>query len=305
MLSIVIVSWNTRDLLRRCLTSIEAGRGDLDVETIVVDNGSHDGTPAMLRDEFPQVELIEPGRNLGFSGGNNLGLAHARGEWLLLLNPDTEIEGDALPTLLHFLEAHPHIGVAGPQLRYSDGSRQPTRHRFPTVFTLFLASTPLHRLAHPFLRGYYMEGAPPNVPQPVDWLSGAALLLRREVYEAVGGLDETFFMYFEETDWQRRIKAAGWAIWYLPAATIRHHEDASSGQVVALRHIRFNQNKLRYTAHWHGARWATLLRLWLLLLFSLELLQEGAKWLLGHKRPLRAQRLREYRLLLKEIKSLS
>jgi hypothetical protein len=301
MLSIVIVSWNTRDLLRRCLASIRANHGDLEVEVVVVDNGSHDGTPAMIRGEFPDVVLVEPGENLGFSRGNNVGLARARGQWLMLLNPDTEIVGDALPTLVSFLEDQPHVGVVGPQIFYGDGSRQPTRHRFPTVLTLFLASTPLHQLARPVLRSYYMENRPHDQPQPVDWLSGAALLLRREVYEAVGGLDEQFFMYFEETDWQRRVKAAGWAIWYLPAATIRHYEDASSGQVVGLRHVRFNTNKLRYTAKWHGAGWAALLRLWLLVLFGVEWLKEGAKWLMGHKRPLRAQRLREYGLLLRQL----
>ncbi|MDQ4078270.1 MAG: glycosyltransferase family 2 protein [Chloroflexota bacterium] len=300
-LSVIIVSWNTRELLRRCLASLEAGRGDLALEVIVVDNGSHDGTPEMVRDEFPQVMLLEPGINLGFAGGNNWGLSQATGQWLLLLNPDTEVIGDALSTLVSFLQMHPSIGAVGPQIFYANSSRQITCHRFPSPFTLFFASTPLHPYIRPALRWYYMEDQPIDQPHPVDWLSGAALLVRREVYEMVGGFDERFFMYFEETDWQRRIKAAGWSVWYLPDATIRHHEDASSGQVVALRHIRFNQSRLYYTEKWHGTRLAALLRFWLLFLFMVEWLKEAAKWLLGHKRPLRAERIREYGQLLRSF----
>ncbi len=161
-----------------------------------------------------------------------------------------------------------------------------------------MESTPLRPWLAPLFRRYYMADQPADRAHAVDWLVGAALLLRREVYEQVGGLDERFFMYFEETDWQRRIKAASWSICYQPAASIIHHEDASSGQVVGQRHIRFNRSRVRYTEKWHGARWAALLRVWLVLLFLLEGLTEAAKWLVGHKRPLRAQRVREYGALL-------
>ncbi len=301
MLSIIIVSWNTCALLRRCLASLRAAQGQHGLDIIVVDNGSHDGTPAMVRSDFPEVTLIEPGSNLGFSRANNVGMARARGEWLLLLNPDTEIVGDALAEMVSFLEANPPVGLVGPQLLYTDGTRQASRHRFPSPLTLFLASTPLDRIASRALRRYYMGDVQPEKPHPVDWLSGAALLLRRAVYEGVGGLDEAYFMYFEETDWQRRIKAAGWSIWYVPSATIRHHEDASSSQVMALRHIRFNSSRLFYAARWHGARLAALLRLWLLLLFALEWAKEATKGLLGHKRTVRWQRLREYALLLRAL----
>ena len=298
MLSIIIVSWNTCDLLRRCLTSIEAQRGNLEVEVIVVDNQSHDGTPEMIRAEFPQVILIEAKANLGFSVGNNVGLAQARGEWLMLLNPDTEVVGDALPTLVRFLQEHPAVGLVGPDIFYADGSRQPTRHRFPSPFTLFVTSTPLYPFLACYLHHYYMTDKPVDEPQAVDWLSGAALLLRREVYERVGGLDERFFMYFEETDWQRRIKAAGWSICFVPSATIHHDEDASSSQVVALRHIRFNRSRIRYASKWHGIQWASCLRVWLLLLFAIEWLKEASKWLLGHKRALRAERMKQYKQVL-------
>jgi N-acetylglucosaminyl-diphospho-decaprenol L-rhamnosyltransferase len=299
MLSIVIVSWNTRDLLERCLSSLQAARGDLELEIIVVDNASQDGTPELVRQRFPQVILLEPGQNVGFAAGNNLGLARARGQWLMLLNPDTEVRGGVLQALVAFLQKHPMIGVAGPPLWYATGEHQSSRRRFPNLFTLFLESTPLQPWVRPLLWRYYMDDQPLERAHPVDWLVGAAILMRRAVYESVGGLDEQFFMYFEETDWQRRIKGAGWPIWYVPQGSIIHHESASAGQAIAQRHIRFNASKVAYTARWHGLAWARLLRLWLLFLFTVEWLKEGGKWLLGHKRPLRARRLRQYATVLR------
>lgn len=318
MLSIIIVSWNTRDLLRRCLQSIEANKGETAVEIIVVDNASHDGTPDMLRAEFPQVQLIESGANLGFSAGNNVGLAAAQGDYLLLLNPDTEIVGDALQRLIATLAENPFAGVVAPRLHYGDGSPQITRHRFPLLWTLATASTPLAPLFAPLLNRFYYQTNHnkglgfDNLPapihsgdamdsrhsQPTDWLTGAALLLKREVYQRVGGFDEQFFMYFEETDWQRRIKAAGWTILYDPAALIIHHEAQSSGQVGGKRDFIFNRSRLRYAAKWHGNRAAALLRGWLILLYALEWAQEGVKWLLGHKRPLRRERIMHYKMLI-------
>jgi N-acetylglucosaminyl-diphospho-decaprenol L-rhamnosyltransferase len=294
MLSIVIVSWNTRDLLERCLESLRAARGTLELEIIVVDNASQDGSPEMVRQRFPEARLLEAGRNAGFAAGNNLGLSHARGQWLMLLNPDTEVTGDVLQSLIVFLQKHPMIGVTGPPLWYATGERQSSRRRFPNLFTLFLESTPLQPWVRPLLWRYYMDDQSLDRAHPVDWLVGAAILMRRAVYESVGGLDERFFMYFEETDWQRRIKEAGWPIWYVPAGRIIHHESAAAGKIVALRYIRFNASKIAYATRWHGITWGRLLRLWLLFLFALEGLKEGGKWLLGHKRPLRARRLREY-----------
>jgi N-acetylglucosaminyl-diphospho-decaprenol L-rhamnosyltransferase len=299
MLSIIIVSWNTRDLLARCLDSLQAASGGLDVEIIVVDNASQDGTPDIVRQRFPEVLLLEPGQNLGFAAGNNLGLSRARGQWLMLLNPDTEVGEGVLQSLITFLQKHPMIGVVGPPLWYATGERQSSRRRFPTLFTLFLESTPLEHWVRPLLRRYYMDDRPLHSAHPVDWLVGAAILMRRAVYESVGGLDERFFMYFEETDWQRRIKGAGWPIWYVPDGRIIHHESAAAGKIVALRYIRFNASKIAYAARWHGIVWARLLRLWLFFLFVVEWLKEGVKWLLGHKRPLRARRLREYAAVLR------
>jgi N-acetylglucosaminyl-diphospho-decaprenol L-rhamnosyltransferase len=332
MLSIIIVSWNTRDLLRRCLQSIDANKGCMAIEIIVVDNASHDGTPAMLRTEFPTVQLMETGANLGFSAGNNVGLAAAQGDWVLLLNPDTEIVGDALQRLVATLEDNPFAGVVAPRVQYGDGTEQVTRHRFPLLWTLGTASTPIAPLFAPLLNRFYYQKdsrlgihdrlgvhnvpvvespsrlGTQNVPAtalqhtfPTDWLTGAALLVKREVYERVRGFDEQFFMYFEETDWQRRIKAAGWTILYDPSALIVHHEAQSSGQVGGKRDEIFNRSRLRYAAKWHGVGAARLLRLWLTVLYALEWVKETLKWLMGHKRPLRRQRMTHYQTLIRQL----
>jgi hypothetical protein len=296
-LTVVVVSWNVRDLLRRCLQSV-LGRqpSTFDLEVIVVDNASSDGSADMVRDEFPQVQIVVNEKNLGFTAANNQGLALSRGRYLLLLNPDAEIVEDALPTMLCHLVDHPEVGALGPQLRYADGSLQSSRRRFPTLATALLESTVLQEWwrGSSVLRRYYMADTPDDRTQPVDWVVGACLLVRREVYEQVGGLDEGFFMYSEELDWCRRIKEAGWQIVYLPAASVIHHEGKSSGQVVPARHIHFQSSKVRYFRKHHGRAQAELLRLFLLATYVYQLLREGFKWLVGHKRPLRTERVKAY-----------
>jgi GT2 family glycosyltransferase len=294
-LSVIIVSWNVRELLARCLASLRAA-GIGSWEIIVVDNASSDGSAAMVRQHFPQVRLIANDSNLGFAHGNNQGIAASQGRYVLLLNPDTEVVGEAVATLLTFLDAHPDVGVVGPQLRYPDGSIQPSRRRFPTLATAFVESTVLQPLfaGSSLLRRYYVADRPDDVTQDVDWLVGACLLVRREAIAQAGPLDEGFFMYAEELDWCRRIKQAGWRIVYLPAAQVIHYEGKSSEQNLAARDIRFHSSKVRYFRQHHGARQAELLRLFLLGTFIWQLAVESVKWLVGHKRPLRASRVKAY-----------
>jgi N-acetylglucosaminyl-diphospho-decaprenol L-rhamnosyltransferase len=298
-LSVVVVSWNVRDLLRRCLLSIAPTGGSCEI--IVVDNGSTDGSPEMVRAEFPHVRLIANPDNRGFTAANNQGLAAAHGRYLLLLNPDAELTGDALATMAAYLDDHPAAGALGPQLRYPDGSLQSSRRRFPTFATALVESTVIQEWwrDNRILRRYYMAETPDDVTQPVDWLVGACLLVRRQVYEQVGGLDEGFFMYSEELDWCRRIKAAGWEIVYLPSAVVVHHEGKSSEQVVAARHIYFQSSKVRYFRKHHGAVEAEALRWFLLAGYLYQLGRESVKWLIGHKRPLRAERVAAYRQVLR------
>jgi len=250
----------------------------------------------MVRQHFPQVRLIANNSNLGFTHANNQGLAASQGRYVLLLNPDTEVVGDAVATLLAFLEAHPDVGVVGPQLRFPDGSIQPSRRRFPTLATAFVESTVLQPLfaGSSLLRRYYVADQPDDVTQDVDWLVGACLLVRREAIEQAGPLDEGFFMYAEELDWCRRLKQAGWRIVYLPEAQVIHYEGKSSEQNLAARDVRFNSSKVRYFRKHHGAWPAEILRLFLLGTFVWQLAVESLKWLVGHKRPLRASRVKAY-----------
>lgn len=297
-LSVVIVAWNVRDLLRACLRSLPLT--DPQVEILVVDSASSDGTPQMVAAEFPTVVLRASAENLGYSRGNNLGLRQARGDYLLVLNPDTEVVGNALLEMCAYLDAHPQVGVLGPQLMHADGTPQATRRRFPTLATAFFESTWAQALApRSLLDHYYARDLPPAEPADVDWLVGAALLLRRAAYAQAGGFDEGFFMYSEELDLCRRLKAAGWRIVQLPSARLVHHEARSSAQVPAATHIRFNTSKVRYFQRYHGALAAEVLRLWLLLNFTGQLLLEAVKGALGHKRELRAARVKAYREVLR------
>ena len=301
VLSVIIVNWNVRDLLQRALASVYASWDDKPgLEIIVVDNASHDDSVAMLHADFPDVHVIANTENRGFPGGNNQGLAAATGDFLLLLNPDTEIVADALPRMVEYLQAHPDAGMVGPQLLNPDGSVQSSRRRFPTLPVLFLESTWLEKLApRKLLRYYYAQEQPDNVIQDVDWITGAAMLTRREAVAQVGCMDEGFFMYSEELDWCRRIREAGWRVVYFPEARIVHHEGKSSEQVVPARHIYFQSSKVRYTRKYHGNAIAECLRLWLLAQYVWQIGIEGTKWLTGHRRPLRAARIAAYRQVLK------
>jgi len=292
-LSIIILSWNVRDLLRACLKSLPLANPDLEV--IVVDAASADGSAEMVRAGFPAVKLIASHENLGYTRGNNLGLRAASGRYLLVLNPDTEVVGDGLAQMLAYMDAQPRVGVLGPQLVFPDCTIQSTRRRFPTLATGFFESTWFQPLApRSVLDHYYARDLPDDAIAEVDWVTGAALLVRREAYEQVGGLDEGFFMYSEELDWCRRMKAAGWQVVYFPPARLIHHEAKSSAQVPAATHIRFNTSKVRYYRKYHGALAAEMLRWWLLGNFAIQLILEWAKGLAGHKREMRAGRVKAY-----------
>jgi GT2 family glycosyltransferase len=299
MLSIIIVNWNVRDLLRDCLRSVDAGRGALEVEVIVVDSASADSSADMVAGEFPWVRLVRCEENVGFPRGNNIGLAQARGEYLLLLNPDTVVLDDALTVLMEYLAANPETGVVGPQLLNPDGSIQSSRRRFPTVATGFLESTWLEGLAPGVLRRYYALDLPDDQPAEVDWLTGACLMVPRAVYERAGGLDEGYFMYSEELDWCRRIRALGYRVVYYPRARIIHHVGKSSEQAVTARHVNFQRAKLRYFRKYHGRAAAALLRLFLLASYAWQLALEASKGLLGNKPDLRRQRVRAYYAVLR------
>jgi len=298
-LSIVIVNWNVRDLLRRCLHSIlpiYQSTNLPNTEIIVVDNASSDGSVAMIEEEFPEVRLIANSENVGFTVGNNQGITASRGRYVLLLNPDTEIVGNALATMVEYMDHHPQVGALGPQLLNPDGSIQSSRRRFPTLATAFLESTILQQWFpdSAVLRRYYVLDRPDDEVQEVDWVTGACVLARREAIEEVGLLDEGFFMYSEELDWCRRFKAQGWEVVYLPTARVIHYGAKSSEQVKSFQHVQFQRSKICYFRKHHGSWQAGALRLFILATYLYQLIVETLKWLVRHKKPLRAARVKSY-----------
>ena len=302
-LSVIIVNWNVRELLDRCLASLSRARrsfrhgeqNEFSMEIIVVDSASDDGSALMVGEKHPDVTLLPQRENVGFTRGNNIGLEIARGACLLLLNPDTEVKPDSLGKLLDFMAEHPEAGIVGPHTLNSDGSHQSTRRRFPTLMTGLFESTWLAAWAPASVeRDYRMLDTSDEDILQADWVQGSALMLRREVYEGIGGLDEGYVMYAEELDYCRRAKSAGWQVWYHGGAVITHHGGKSSEQAAAWKQIHFHTSKLRYFRKHHGNSAYLLLRAILLLQFSWQLCLESLKGALGHKRDLRARRVRVY-----------
>ena len=295
-LSIIIVSWNVADDLAACLDSIQASDlSQISSEIIVVDSASSDQTVPMLQARYPHVKLYAQTENVGFTRGNNIGLQAAQGRHVLLLNPDTEVIGNALAQMVAYLDANPRVGIVGPHTLNTDGSTQSSRRRFPTKALAFFESTWLQPFApRKLLKRYYVSDVADDAVLGVDWVQGSALMARREVYEQIGGLDTAFVMYSEELDWCKRAKDAGWRVAYLGTAQITHHGGKSSDQAGARRHIHFQESKLRYFRKHHGAGFAAILRLFLLGNYAVQIGVEGAKSLLGHKRRMRNERIRVY-----------
>lgn len=313
-LSIIIISWNVSALLKKCLQSLERahltlvgpdtvtiGKGPT-TEVIVIDSASHDDSVMMIQQRFPWVHCYPQLQNIGFVRGNNLGLRYATGENIMLLNPDTEVFPDTLPRLLNVLRSADTIGVVGPHTLNTDGSHQPSRRRFPTIATGIFESTWFEHLApRAVLQRYRVEDQPDEGVYPVDWVQGHALLARSAVWQQIGGLDERYVMFSEELDWCKRAKLAGWHVYYVGDARLIHHGGQSTAQVKARSHVHFQHSKLRYFRKFHG--WPAMCLIWAVLLFNyaLQVALEGAKWVLGHKRSLRMQRLGAYWLVLRSL----
>jgi hypothetical protein len=263
---VVIVSYNTRDLLRDCLHSL---RGcTLPLRVLVVDNSSADGSAALVREQFPEVHLLARSDNPGFAAGNNLGL-----RWLgygspapdstpppyaLLLNPDTVVHPGALEELVAFLEAHPRVGLVGPRLLNPDGSVQAAAFRFPTLTMSLLDVFPPGEVLPGRLYGswwhgrYAQEQAPDAAPFAIDHPLGACMLVRRRTLAEVGLLDEHYFMYGEEIDWCWRMRRANWAIWQVPAAQVTHIGGAATRQFRARMLVELHRSRVRLFGRYRG-----------------------------------------------------
>ncbi len=240
-LSIIIVNWNTKDLLLQCLESIYQTTKRIEMEVFVVDNGSTDGSIAAAKERFLEVKFIQNEINLGFARANNQALSLSKGRYLLLLNPDTMVKKGAIGKLISFMDAHAEAGGAGAQLLNSDGSKQNSIANFPSLATELLNKSLLRRL---FPSKYPGKGQDYPEPIDVDSVIGACMVIRRDAIEQVGLLDEDYFLFLEETDWCYRMKRAGWKIYHLPEAEVCHFQ--GKGVEIEKRRARIEYFRSRY-----------------------------------------------------------
>ena len=230
-ISVVVVNYNVRDFLQHALTSLQKALRGIRSEILVVDNGSDDGSVEMLRRRFPSVQVIANDQNLGFARANNQALRRARGRYFLLINPDTVVQEDTARVMLDFFERNPDVGMAGCQILNPDGSFQlACRRSFPTPWVAFTKISGLSRLfPHTRLFGRYnLTYLSAEESYELDAISGSFMMLRREVYDEVGGLDEQFFMYGEDLDWCFRIQQRGWKVYYVHTTQIIHYKGEST-----------------------------------------------------------------------------
>lgn len=264
LLSVIIVSYNTRDMTLDCLRALYAdlegsSLGGARSEVWVVDNASKDGSVPAIRQAFAQVKRIENWENLGFGAANNRALEQARGQFLLLLNSDAFPLPGAVAALLKYLREHPEVGAVGPRLLNGDGSLQPSCWKFPGPARAWAEAVGLSALLpqHPVVGDYFRWAH--DTERRVDFVVGAAVLLRREVYEAVGGFDESFFLYAEETDWMKRMAQANWPIVFVPQAQVTHLGGASGASKPGQNPL-FFEGQDRFVAKHFGARGLALFR---------------------------------------------
>ena len=260
-LSVLIVSYNTREMTLDCLRALtrELPPG-LPTEILLVDNASSDGSAEAVRAAFPDVRLTASDRNAGFGAANNVALAQARGRYLLLLNTDAFPRPGAVAAMVDYLERHADVGVVGPRLFYGDGTPQQSCFRFTTPLYAWMENLGVTKLLrrHPALDDY--RGWDHASERNVDFVIGACLLLRREVYEQVGGFDERFFMYQEEADWQKRIHRAGWRVVFSPQAEVVHLAGASGKAEPVRISGHFFESLDKYMLKHHGAPGFLLVR---------------------------------------------
>lgn len=250
-LSIIIVNYNVAEYLLKCLTSIYNSVKGIMFEVIVVDNASSDGSVEALKNEFPMVKLIVNSENLGFAKANNQGIEAASGKFVLLLNPDTEVIGQSFIEMLKFLKDNKKTGIVGPCLLNSDGSVQNTGYKFPTLGILFKVN---------FL-GMSDQPVKLNKPEPVDWLQGSCMMIKKEVFTELGLLDEAFFMYGEEKDFCFRAKKAGWEIYSLPQCEVVHHANKSAINYQGEALVEYHKSQLHFFRKHYSAAFVNLARI--------------------------------------------
>ena len=269
-LSIIIVTWNTRDLLSACLASLFEHPPKVGFDVYVVDNGSKDGTDEMVRSKYPQVTLISNRENLGFAAANNQAVEHAKGRFLLFLNSDTEIPADSLDSMIEALEQEPSIGILGPRVESPDGRLQRTCARSSSPWLEFVHLVCLETVM-PGKR-HNMKSWKPGEMRFVNVIQGSCLMIRRKVLEEIGNWDERFFMYCEDDDLCERCRHAGWRVGWWPQAVISHHGGAGAGAVPDRMFLEFYRSKILF---YRKNRTRPALRRLKLMLWSVSVLYAG------------------------------
>ena len=297
-LSIVILCWNDRKVIADCLQSIFERQSTEELEVIVSDNGSTDGSVEFVREHYPRVRVIENGTNLRFAKGNNIGIRESSGHYVLILNPDTLIHGDALEQMVVCAERHPEAGAIGCRVLNADGSYQGSARPFPTVWRDCIAALYLRSLAYlsdAFISDRYVRWSGDS-ERTIDWQSGCCLMVRAELLKQLGGFDEQFYYYFEDVDLCHRVWDAGYSVVYTPNATITH----LSGQSIKSFHLAFEldkfRNRYRYFYKYFGSEGVRRSRLTVLAWLYLRIVGYSCLQL-AKRSPGREQRIAMYRLL--------
>lgn len=242
-LSIVIISWNTKEFLLPCVRSVFENKQEISEEVIVVDNGSRDGSGSEVKKSFPLIHLVENEKNLGFARAVNQGLQKASGRYVLLLNPDTRVKPGAIERLMSFMDAYPKAGISGAQLLNANGSKQNSIANYPSLATELLNKNLLRWLSprrFPGKERIYSE------PIDVDSVIGACMMVRRDAWGQVGLLDEDYFLFLEETDWCYRMKRAGWKIYHVPDAEVYHFQGKSTEKEKKRARVEYFRSRYRF-----------------------------------------------------------
>jgi GT2 family glycosyltransferase len=283
--SVVIVSWNVRDFLRRSIESIDSSHGDLSIELIVVDNASVDGSIEMVRVEFPHVHTIDSGSNIGFARANNIALGHATGRYVFFLNPDTLVSDKALLNMVHFLDSHTEFAAVGPRLLDADGAVQPICARMlPSLSLALFHSLYIHRLPilGDRLQNRLISPYDLDQSQEVEAISGAAMLVRRNGLEIVGGFDESFLYTAEDIDLCMRLRRRVGRVFYLADAEVVHFGGQSSAQAFSRAGTMSILSTAAYFERSQGRRHALVYRLSIQFFHTPALLLVGlVKFLFG------------------------
>jgi len=248
-LSIIIVNWKVKNFLKKCLDSILVYQNNYKIEIFVVDNNSQDGSVEMIKNDYSEVKLIALDKNIGFGAANNLALKQASSDYIFLLNPDTEITKDFFTKILQYTKNNPNIDIVGPKIINDDGNKQASVRRNPDLFSQILVLLKLTNIsgANKFLDHYFFKDFNYNKEQSVDQIMGAAMFIKKSVFDKIGTFDEKFFVWFEEVDLCKRARQAGIAIKYFPVARIVHHGGRSFSKSNTLKkQMVFNKSLLYY-----------------------------------------------------------